>query len=161
MGQVTVRVNGYQHTIGCKDGEEQHVTDLIGQIEEKVRLIRAMGGQFSESRMLLHVALLLADEGGDLRSRTVPAPGPASPRRPPPPSPTRNWPSGWRASPSGSRGWPRRSTAAEGAPWGRLGPAGIRATREASLAPLVRRPRPPYIAGRGWPVRLAIHPQGQ
>jgi cell division protein ZapA len=68
VGQVTVRVNGYQHTIGCKDGEEQHVLDLIQQIEEKVRLIRAMGGQFSESRMLLHVALLLADETGDLRT---------------------------------------------------------------------------------------------
>ncbi|MBK1661148.1 cell division protein ZapA [Paracraurococcus ruber] len=68
MGQVTVRVNGYQHTIGCKDGEEGHVLDLIQQIEEKVRLIRAMGGQFSESRMLLHVALLLADEAGDLRT---------------------------------------------------------------------------------------------
>ena len=70
MGQVTVRVNGYQHTIGCKDGEEQHVGELIAQIEEKVKLIRAMGGQFSESRMLLHVALLLADEVGDLRSDT-------------------------------------------------------------------------------------------
>jgi cell division protein ZapA len=86
VGQVTVRVNGYQHTIGCKDGEEQHVTDLIAQIEEKVRLIRAMGGQFSESRMLLHVALLLADEGGDLRSELVraragiaPPPAPAQP----------------------------------------------------------------------------------
>ena len=67
MGQVTVRVNGYSHTIGCKDGEEQHVTELVAQIEEKVKLIRAMGGQFSESRMLLHVALLLADEAGDLR----------------------------------------------------------------------------------------------
>lgn len=67
MGQVTVRVNGYSHTIGCKDGEEQHVQDLIAQIEEKVRVIRAMGGQFSESRMLLHVALLLADEANDLR----------------------------------------------------------------------------------------------
>jgi len=86
VGQVTVRVNGYQHTIGCKDGEEQHVTDLIGQIEEKVRLIRAMGGQFSESRMLLHVALLLADEGGDLRAELsraragiAPPPAPAQP----------------------------------------------------------------------------------
>ncbi|MFN3449632.1 MAG: cell division protein ZapA [Roseococcus sp.] len=67
MGQVTVRVNGYSHTIGCKDGEEQHVQDLIAQIEEKVRVIRAMGGQFSEARMLLHVALLLADEANDLR----------------------------------------------------------------------------------------------
>jgi cell division protein ZapA len=68
VGQVTVRVNGYQHTIGCKDGEEQHVTSLVNQIEEKVSLIRAMGGQFSEARMLLHVALLLADELSDLRS---------------------------------------------------------------------------------------------
>lgn len=67
MGQVTVRVNGYSHTIGCKDGEEQHVTTLAAQIEDKVKLIRAMGGQFSESRMLLHVALLLADEAADMR----------------------------------------------------------------------------------------------
>ena len=68
MGQVTVRVNGYSHTIGCKDGEEGHVLTLAQQIEDKVRLIRNMGGQFSEARMLLHVALLLADEGGDLRA---------------------------------------------------------------------------------------------
>ncbi len=68
MGQVTVRVNGYSHTIGCKDGEEGHVLALAQQIEDKVRLIRTMGGQFSEARMLLHVALLLADEGGDLRT---------------------------------------------------------------------------------------------
>jgi cell division protein ZapA len=71
VGQVTVRVNGYQHTIGCKDGEEQHVGELIAQIEDKVRLIRAMGGQFSEARMLLHVALLLADECGDLRTEAT------------------------------------------------------------------------------------------
>ncbi|UPY35270.1 cell division protein ZapA [Sediminicoccus sp. KRV36] len=67
MGQVNIRVNGYNHTIGCKDGEEQHVQDLIAQLEEKVRVIRSMGGQFSESRMLLHVALLFADEANDLR----------------------------------------------------------------------------------------------
>ena len=71
MGQVTVRVNGYGHTIGCKDGEEQHVAALAAQIEEKVKLIRGMGGQFSESRMMLHVALLLADEGGDLRGEVA------------------------------------------------------------------------------------------
>ncbi|MDB5412123.1 MAG: cell division protein ZapA [Rubritepida sp.] len=67
MGQVNVRVNGYNHTIGCKDGEEEHVGDLVAHLEEKVRVIRSMGGQFSESRMLLHVALLFADEAADLR----------------------------------------------------------------------------------------------
>jgi cell division protein ZapA len=71
VGQVSVRVNGYGHTIGCKDGEEAHVTELIGQIEAKTKLIRSMGGQFSEARMLLHVALLLADEAGDLRAEVA------------------------------------------------------------------------------------------
>lgn len=71
MGQVSVRVNGFSHTIGCKDGEEQHVLQLVAQIEDKVGLIRGMGGQFSESRMLLHVALLLADEAGDLRAEAA------------------------------------------------------------------------------------------
>ncbi len=88
MGQVTVRVNGFSHTIGCKDGEEQHVLQLVAQIEDKVGLIRGMGGQFSESRMLLHVALLLADESGDLKAenartregRAAVAPAAADPR---------------------------------------------------------------------------------
>jgi cell division protein ZapA len=74
MGQVAVRVNGYQHTIGCKDGEEAHVGQLVEQIESKVTLIRAMGGQFSESRMLLHVALLLADELHDMKAAGAGAP---------------------------------------------------------------------------------------
>ncbi len=78
MGQVTVRVNGYNHTIGCKDGEEQHVLNLVSQIEDKVRVIRAMGGQFSEARMLLHVALLLADELSDLRAEMARQPGAAA-----------------------------------------------------------------------------------
>ncbi len=68
MGQVPVKVNGHSHVIGCKDGEEEHVRFLVGQMEEKVRALRAMGGQFSEARMLLHVALLLADEAHDLRA---------------------------------------------------------------------------------------------
>ena len=92
MGQVTVRVNGYAHTIGCKDGEEQHVLALVRQIEDKVKVIRSMGGQFSEARMLLHVALLLADEASDLREeltrlraapRGAPAPTPAPAQQPP------------------------------------------------------------------------------
>ncbi len=67
MGQVTVRVNGYGHTIGCKDGEEAHVLELVSRIEAKTKLIRSMGGQFSEARMLLHVCLLLADEASDMQ----------------------------------------------------------------------------------------------
>jgi cell division protein ZapA len=86
MGQVSVRVNGYSHTIGCRDGEESHVRDLIAVIEGKVKLIQQMGGQFSESRMLLHVALLLADELGDLKIELVRNQHDES--KPAPPTPT-------------------------------------------------------------------------
>ena len=83
MAQVTVRVNGYTHNIGCKDGEEAHLAALAEQIEEKVKAIRGMGGQFSEARMLLHVALLLADEAADLRAAAAAAPPPtAAPAKP-------------------------------------------------------------------------------
>ncbi len=96
MGQVNVRVNGYGHTIGCKDGEEEHLRGLVAVIEDKAKTIRAMGGQFSEARMLLHVALLLADEAGDLRAElsrarsggapaVAPVAAPAAPAAAPPP----------------------------------------------------------------------------
>ncbi len=97
MGQVPVKLNGVAHVIGCKDGEEDHVRLLVGLMEEKVRTIRAMGGQFSEARMLLHVALLLADDAFDLRAdmqrlRSGQAPA-AAPMMPlpaePPPADTR------------------------------------------------------------------------
>ncbi|MCS6890420.1 MAG: cell division protein ZapA [Rhodovarius sp.] len=77
MGQVTVRVNGFTHTIGCRDGEEDRVRALIEVIESKVQVIRQMGGQFSEARMLLHVALLLADELSDLKAEMAAGPAPA------------------------------------------------------------------------------------
>lgn len=92
MGQVPVKLNGHSHVIGCKDGEEDHVRLLVSQMEEKVRVIRAMGGQFSEARMLLHVALLLADEAFDLRAdlqrlRSAQVPQPAGPLVPMPAAP--------------------------------------------------------------------------
>lgn len=87
MGQVNVKVNGYGHTIGCKDGEEDHLRGLVAVIEEKTKTIRAMGGQFSEARMLLHVALLLADEAGDLRAELSRARSGAAPVAAAPPAP--------------------------------------------------------------------------
>ena len=92
MGQVNIKLNGHAHTVGCQDGEEDHLRHLVAQMEEKVRAVRAMGGQFSEARMLLHVALMLADEAHDLRAdlqrlRAGPPP-PAGPLVPlPPPAP--------------------------------------------------------------------------
>lgn len=67
MGQVTVRVGGYSHPVSCEDGQEAHLVSLAGEVDKRVNSIKAMGGQFGESRLLLLGALLLADEVHDLK----------------------------------------------------------------------------------------------
>lgn len=81
MGQVTVRVGGYSHPVSCEDGQEAHLLALAAEVDKRVASIKAMGGQFGESRLLLLAALLLADEVHDLKlaleqSRHGPPPAP-------------------------------------------------------------------------------------
>jgi cell division protein ZapA len=67
MGQVTVRVGGYSHPVACEDGQEAHLIGLAAEVDRRVTSIKAMGGQFGESRLLLLASLLLADEVHDLK----------------------------------------------------------------------------------------------
>ena len=67
MGQVTVRIGGYSHPVSCEDGQEAHLVALASEVDRRVSSIKAMGGQFGESRLLLLAALLLADEVHDLK----------------------------------------------------------------------------------------------
>jgi cell division protein ZapA len=67
LGQVTVRIGGYTHPVSCEDGQEGHLIALAAEVDRRVGSIRAMGGQFGESRLLLLASLLLADELHDLR----------------------------------------------------------------------------------------------
>ena len=67
MAQVTVKVNGYTYTVGCEDGQEAHLQAMAAQVDQRVESIKALGGSSGESRLLLLVALLMADEVHDLR----------------------------------------------------------------------------------------------
>lgn len=78
MGQVTVRVGGYSHPVSCEDGQEAHLVSLASEVDKRVNSIKAMGGQFVESRLLLLAALLLADEVHDLKVAVAQAKGGSS-----------------------------------------------------------------------------------
>jgi cell division protein ZapA len=69
MAQVTLRINGYAYTLGCKDGEEKHLEAMGAEVSSRVDGVRAAAGPSGESRMLVMAALLMADEIFDLRSR--------------------------------------------------------------------------------------------
>jgi cell division protein ZapA len=62
MAQVTVKINGFAYTVGCKDGEEQHLTAMAAEVERRIESIKAVAGQTGEARMLVMAALLMADD---------------------------------------------------------------------------------------------------
>ena len=67
MAQVTIKLNGYTYTVGCEDGQEQHLTAMAEQVENRIESIKALGGSSGEARVLVLTALLMADELHDLR----------------------------------------------------------------------------------------------
>ncbi|MDE2007228.1 MAG: cell division protein ZapA, partial [Rhodospirillales bacterium] len=76
MAQVTVRINGFNYTVGCQDGEEAHLTAMAAEVDRRVESIKAVAGAGSEARMLVMAALLLADDLHETRAAT-PAGAPA------------------------------------------------------------------------------------
>jgi cell division protein ZapA len=62
LAQVTIRINGYAYTVGCDDGQEQHLLQMAGSVEERINSIKALGGQSGEARLLVLASLLMADE---------------------------------------------------------------------------------------------------
>jgi cell division protein ZapA len=62
MAQVTLRINGYAYTVGCKDGEEQHLQAMAGEVERRIESVKAAAGQSGEARMLVMASLLMADD---------------------------------------------------------------------------------------------------
>ena len=67
MAQVTVKINGYSYTVGCEDGQEQHLMAMAEQVESRIESIKKLGGSSGEARLLVLTALLLADEIHDMR----------------------------------------------------------------------------------------------
>src|SRR5580658_3155035 len=69
MAQVTLRINGYAYTIGCRDGEEQHLAAMGREVEQRIDSVKSSAGQSGEARMLVMAGLLMADELHELRTK--------------------------------------------------------------------------------------------
>jgi cell division protein ZapA len=69
MAQVTLRINGYAYTLGCQDGEEQHLEAMGEEVGRRIDGVRLAAGPSGEARMLMMAALLMADDIFELRGR--------------------------------------------------------------------------------------------
>jgi cell division protein ZapA len=69
MAQVTLRINGYAYTVGCKDGEEHHLEAMGDEVSRRIDGVRSAAGPSGEARMLVMAALLMADDLFEMRTR--------------------------------------------------------------------------------------------
>lgn len=76
MGQVAVRINGRQYQIACDDGQEDRLSALGLQLDQRVQdLLETVGAQVGEQRLLIMVSLLMLDELSELRAQINRLPG--------------------------------------------------------------------------------------
>lgn len=69
MAQINIEVNGRPYTVGCEDGQEQHLIELARLFDRQVRQVSQDMGQLGDTRLFLMGALLLADELADAKGR--------------------------------------------------------------------------------------------
>ncbi|HVY13958.1 MAG TPA: cell division protein ZapA [Rhodopila sp.] len=72
MAQVTIRINGYSYTVGCKDGEEKHLEAMAAEVNRRADAIRQTAGGVGETRMLVMLALSMADEIFEIQQNAKP-----------------------------------------------------------------------------------------
>lgn len=62
MAQIEVAINGRNYQIACDDGQEAHLTQLGEYVDKRVKELVTAVGQVGDSRLLVMVSLLIADE---------------------------------------------------------------------------------------------------
>ena len=69
MGDVTLRVGGFDTRLGCADGDEPRLRALGAMVDDHAQMARQLDPGTTEARMLLMAALMLADQLGEARAQ--------------------------------------------------------------------------------------------
>jgi cell division protein ZapA len=62
MAQVIVTINGRQFRMACEDGQEQHLTRLAYDFDQRIVELRAKFGEIGDTRLTVMAALTIADQ---------------------------------------------------------------------------------------------------
>ncbi len=62
MATINVDVNGKAYNLACADGEQDRLQELVAYINAKADYLTGQLGHVSENKLLLMVAVLIADE---------------------------------------------------------------------------------------------------
>ena len=62
MGQITVTINGRGYTVGCDNGQEDHIAELAGYLDHHISQMKESMGSVGDMRLLLLAGIMVADE---------------------------------------------------------------------------------------------------
>ncbi len=62
MANVSIKFNGKEFLLSCEDGQEEHLEDLLIQINQKFNILKNDLGNLGENKLLLITAIKVMDE---------------------------------------------------------------------------------------------------
>ena len=62
MANVNIKFNGIEFLLSCDDGQEDHLLELAGYVDQRVQELIKSVGQVGDARILVMACLLIADE---------------------------------------------------------------------------------------------------
>lgn len=69
MAHVSVTINGRHYRMACDDGQEQHLSELAGELDQRIAELRTSFGEIGDMRLTVMAALMVADELSEARKR--------------------------------------------------------------------------------------------
>jgi len=69
MAQINVSINGRNYRMACDDGQEEHLTRLAQDFDQRISELRADFGQIGDMRLTVMAALTIADELSEQREQ--------------------------------------------------------------------------------------------
>ena len=62
MANVSIKFNGKEFLLSCEDGQEEHLEELLIQINQKFNILKNDLGNLGENKLLLITAIKVMDE---------------------------------------------------------------------------------------------------
>ena len=65
MAQISVTINARQYRMACADGQEDHLTRLAADVDQRIQAMRNQFGEVGDMRLTIMGAITIADELAD------------------------------------------------------------------------------------------------
>jgi cell division protein ZapA len=71
MSSVNITINGKQYRVACEPGQEQRLTQLAQDFDDRIASMRTRFGEVGDARLTVMAAMMLGDELVDAKANVA------------------------------------------------------------------------------------------